>query len=255
MLFTPVWLWLAVDSGLSGGDLRRMAGQSPKLRTWSLLPAYLILAMILQVGVVCAEAYAASQLIHPGELVAPEKSSALQYFDRAFESTNIWMIVAYVGSGFLVVVIGPVTEEVLFRGILLTHWSSKWNLKWAAILSSVTFASYHQSKPAAFAFGLVMVALYLRTQCLAVPIACHVIGNALSLATALAEDLTAETAGSSLLESDPTHLLIGAVMLLGISAPWLIWLLRGIWSEDYRATPYFASVDLGRERHKADPGK
>lgn len=80
--------------------------------------------------------------------------------------------------GFLsLVVVGPIIEEVLFRGLLLRRWIKKWSLVTAIILSSLLFGALHADPIGAFAFGVGMCVLYLRTQSLYIPIICHAANN------------------------------------------------------------------------------
>lgn len=80
--------------------------------------------------------------------------------------------------GFLsLVVIGPIIEEVLFRGLLLRRWIKKWNVVKAIVLSSFLFGALHADPIGACAFGAGMCVLYLRTQSLYIPIICHAANN------------------------------------------------------------------------------
>jgi len=74
-------------------------------------------------------------------------------------------------------VIVPVTEEVSFRGLLLRRWAQKWNMTKAVLLSSLIFGLLHADPIGAFAFGIGMCVLYLKTQSLYVPIVCHALNN------------------------------------------------------------------------------
>ena len=76
-----------------------------------------------------------------------------------------------------VVVIAPVVEEFVFRGLLLHRWREKWNLKTAAIMSSVIFGVLHADLIGAVAFGLAMCYLYVKSQSLWIPIVCHMLNN------------------------------------------------------------------------------
>ncbi len=80
-------------------------------------------------------------------------------------------------SFILLVGIAPIVEEILFRGLLLRRWIEKWGVARAIILSSIIFSALHADPIGAFAFGVGMCILYLRTQSLYVPIVCHVVNN------------------------------------------------------------------------------
>ena len=78
---------------------------------------------------------------------------------------------------FSVVVMAPIFEEYLFRGVLLQRWSRKWNARRAIIVSSFIFGLLHTDILGAFLFGVVLSLLYLKTQSLLVPILCHMLNN------------------------------------------------------------------------------
>ncbi len=82
-----------------------------------------------------------------------------------------------------VVVIAPLTEEVLFRGIIqgvLRRWLGGWP---ASLLTAVLFAAVHTNAHAAvplFVLGLILSRIYERHRSLVVPIAAHAAFNAIS---------------------------------------------------------------------------
>src|SRR5262249_9187312 len=81
-----------------------------------------------------------------------------------------------------IIVLGPIVEEILFRGILLSRWSSKWGMRKAALISALAFAIAHADVLGAFFFGLCFTILYLRTQTLLIPIVAHVLNNTIAMA-------------------------------------------------------------------------
>lgn len=86
-----------------------------------------------------------------------------------------------------IVVLGPIIEEILFRGILLSRWSAKWGMRKAVLISALAFSIMHFDKVGAFLFALCMSILYLRTQTLLVPIAAHALNNAIVMAITIVE--------------------------------------------------------------------
>jgi hypothetical protein len=61
-------------------------------------------------------------------------------------------------------VLGPVTEEFLFRGVLLPSFAVSWGEAKAAIASSCLFAAFHLDMLGAFVFGLVCLFTSLSRQ-------------------------------------------------------------------------------------------
>lgn len=81
----------------------------------------------------------------------------------------------------LAVLIAPLTEEVLFRGIILRGLLSRWR-PWAAILiSALLFVLMHfnpAQAPVAFALGLALGWVYVRTRSLGLCMLGHALNNA-----------------------------------------------------------------------------
>ena len=75
------------------------------------------------------------------------------------------------------VVIAPVTEEVLFRGYLLHRWSHKWGIIKAVLVSSIIFGIAHPDIISATVFGIAMCLLYMRSGSLIAPIILHAAWN------------------------------------------------------------------------------
>lgn len=84
------------------------------------------------------------------------------------------------GINFAVIVLlGPMTEEFLFRGLLLPMSAARWGETKAVVGSSALFAAFHLDLIGAFVFSVVASALYLRVRSLSLPILLHVASNAL----------------------------------------------------------------------------
>lgn len=75
------------------------------------------------------------------------------------------------------VILAPLIEEFMFRGLLLHRWTEKWGLYRAIIFSSLIFAIMHADIIGAFAFGIAMSFIYLKTNTLWIPILCHALNN------------------------------------------------------------------------------
>lgn len=76
------------------------------------------------------------------------------------------------------VLIAPVVEEVLVRGLIFQRWAYAWDRPVGAVLaSSVFFSLLHGLTLNGFVFGVVAVLLYLRMRSLWAPIAMHAVLN------------------------------------------------------------------------------
>jgi uncharacterized protein len=83
------------------------------------------------------------------------------------------------GLFLVLVVFAPLTEEFLFRGIILNRWSQKWGVAKSLLVSSLFFGLLHANPVGLSMFGLVMGLLYLRNKTLWIPILCHALNNLL----------------------------------------------------------------------------
>lgn len=86
---------------------------------------------------------------------------------------------------FAVALVAPLTEESLFRGLLLRGFDQRWGRWPALVLSSALFALFHlniwQALPA-FVAGLYLGSLFLATGSLAYPMVAHAVFNGLPVA-------------------------------------------------------------------------
>ena len=82
-----------------------------------------------------------------------------------------------------VVIVGPIAEEVIFRGLFLNRLMSKMPVWGAVVISGLIFGIYHmnsvQSIIATF-MGIAIAILYVKTKSLAVCMVFHIINNGLA---------------------------------------------------------------------------
>lgn len=85
----------------------------------------------------------------------------------------------------LIVVVGvaPIAEEILFRGILFRRLLRRWPPLLAALGSSLLFGVAHFDVVGSTFMGLALVALYVQTRSLWVPVAAHALNNLLAMLT------------------------------------------------------------------------
>lgn len=94
--------------------------------------------------------------------------------------------------------IGPICEEIIFRGIILEGLAQKYNPTKAIIFSALIFGIIHLQPLqviSAFFIGLILGWIYLKTQSLWVVIALHVINNTIAFTFA---DLGTESTRASI---------------------------------------------------------
>ena len=75
------------------------------------------------------------------------------------------------------VILAPLMEETIFRGLLFSRLTEKWGMTKAMIVSSLAFGLLHMDPIGSFVFGIVTCVLYVRTRTLLVPMALHALHN------------------------------------------------------------------------------
>jgi membrane protease YdiL (CAAX protease family) len=106
-----------------------------------------------------------------------------------------WPVYFIVLQGIIALLIAPLAEEVIFRGILYTALKQRTGLVLAALISSVLFAAIH-FYPAGFLsllfLSLAAVWLYERTRNLLAPILLHALFNTLNFVVIVTKPKWAE---------------------------------------------------------------
>jgi membrane protease YdiL (CAAX protease family) len=77
------------------------------------------------------------------------------------------------------VIISPISEELIFRGVFLNRLKLFIPTLFAVLISSLLFAALHSfgSIISAFVFAVCMALLYLKTENICVPILAHFLNN------------------------------------------------------------------------------
>ncbi|WP_291632706.1 CPBP family intramembrane glutamic endopeptidase [Clostridium sp.] len=108
------------------------------------------------------------------------KISMPDFINVAFEEISISPIIFIIN----VIVVAPIYEEIIFRGILLKGMSKKINPTAAIVVSALLFALVHLNIPQginAFLLGLAIGFIYLRTESIYLSIFAHFVNNFLAL--------------------------------------------------------------------------
>jgi CAAX protease family protein len=96
-----------------------------------------------------------------------------------YQRQGIWVTVT------MIVVLVPLVEELMFRGVLLQGFSRHISFGWANVLQGLVFASLHEdvlAYPMFFAFALLAGIFYRRSGGLLAGIVLHVVFNATAVA-------------------------------------------------------------------------
>jgi uncharacterized protein len=149
-------------SGLPYRDIFPM-----KLFHWLNIPAILISLAALQ--------FFMNEISMHLDKVLPPPGWFLELFDRLFESDHgIW------GGILRVVILAPVVEELIFRGVIFSGFQRIYPAFWAIFFSALLFALFHlnpwQLGPT-FLLGLILGFVRLRTGSLLAAIFTHALHN------------------------------------------------------------------------------
>jgi membrane protease YdiL (CAAX protease family) len=151
-------------TGLSGREIFPMKGFH-----WTVVPAALISLVALQ--------FYMNEITYNIDRVLPPPGWFLELFNRIFESDfGIW------GGIIRVILIAPVVEEMIFRGVIFSGFRRNYSPFWAIFLSALLFALFHlnpwQLGPT-FLLGLLLGYVRLKTGSLLASIFTHALHNAI----------------------------------------------------------------------------
>lgn len=141
-----------------------------------------------------------------------------------------------------VAVLPPLLEELVFRGSMIERLGFKYGYKSAVILSSVIFGILHINIVSAFAVGLFLSLIYLKTYSLFIPIIIHAINNGFYVVYIFIDD--------QFLQAEPWDSIapfirfgwIGVVLFL-VSAVWLALYLKQNWGLVHEKEPISKTLD------------
>ena len=155
-------------SGLPYRDIFPM-----KFFNWMLIPALLLTLVALQFFMTVVS-------IHV-ERVLPPPAWFMELFNRLFESDfGIW------GGILRVVVLAPIVEELIFRGVIFSGFQRIYPSFWAVFFSAILFSCFHlnpwQLVPT-FLLGLLLGFVRLRTGSLLAAIFTHALHNGMIFLT------------------------------------------------------------------------
>ena len=108
----------------------------------------------------------------------PEQQMLFKVF---IQEENLWLLIY---STLMVVVFGPIVEEVFFRGFAYNALKKKWGVKSACFITAAVFAGLHGTLAGFFpimGLGLLLVYVYEKTDSLVPSIMIHVLHNGLMI--------------------------------------------------------------------------
>jgi uncharacterized protein len=157
-------------------ELRRCQMPWQQLGGWRIEPVILLapfLLLIIGIGALISES---NNLL---EAVLPKPAWIAQAFSPLHDLAS-----NPISGPLMLIVVAPVTEELICRGLVLRGLLTRTGPWRAIIISAVLFALVHLNPwqfPTAFVLGLVLGWVYFRTGSLVLCMAGHALNNALSL--------------------------------------------------------------------------
>ena len=129
-------------------------------------------------------------------------------------------------SVLMLVILAPVMEEVLFRGILLEAVRSKYSSGRAIVVSALMFGVIHfipQQVVNAFVIGLILGFIYVRTDSLWPVIIIHALNNAMAYVVMQWSD-GANITVRSLIENDTIYAVVyGVALAVFATSGYMVW--------------------------------
>ncbi len=234
-IYSVIVAWSYSQVQRTNLSLPKIIGKLPKNRQWLLLICLTIPVLMFSLGYGLILFYLLT-------LIAPsivESTTEQHIFLSAAETAfpyiyNLLQI-------FFIVILAPITEEILFRGLILQRWSVKWGTSKGIIFSSLFFGMLHPNPIGISMFGVIMSLLYIRQRTLILPIICHMVNNGIVVVLELLTLLETEKTVWSI-EQVQASWWQGIVFVV-LAAPWLIWFLRKNWPNQQQLLPYFANFN------------
>lgn len=126
------------------------------------------------------------------------------------------------------VLIAPICEEIIFRGIILGRLTSKYSLKIGIISSSAMFGILHTDFLSFTLFGILLSLLFIKSNSLMMPIIVHITFNTISVILDY-YFMYANMPKGFISNLQLFQILIIAMILILISLSWIIPFLKKNW--------------------------
>lgn len=237
LLFGALCLWTSIDFKSLGINFNDVIGRLPNNHPWLRTIGLVLLTILFSLGAALVSFYLIS-LIAPSFIDSLLRQVAnTPVPQRSLSSLNNIL------SGIATIIVAPIAEEFLFRGIILQRWATKWNIQVALLLSSLLFGILHANFIGLSVFGLVMGVLYIKTRTLLVPIICHALNNILAVGISLLPNNSVAANPLESLEQLRSQSSFGLV-LIAISLPLLIQFFWRNWPRRDTKIPYISNVAL-----------
>lgn len=239
VVFGLLCLWTLADFKRLGVHLSNVVGRLPNNHRWLPMVGLVILLILFSIGSYLVLFYLLS-LVAPSFVEAVLRDVAKSPTPQRSASLLFNLLGAIV-----LVVVAPIAEEFLFRGIILQRWATKWGIRAGLLGSSLLFGIGHANVVGLSMVGMVLGVLYIRTRTLLVPIACHALNNSFVVAMELLSSASKTASAVNRLEQLRYSLWFG-ILFIVLSLPLLVRFLSQNWPRKDAVIPYF--INSGQKR-------
>lgn len=231
-VFGLLCLWTLADFKRLGVQMEYVVGRLPSNHRWLPMVGLVILLLLFSMGSYLVLFYLLS-------LLAPSFIEGIlrEVANNPTPYRNAPLLFNLLGA-IVLVVVAPITEEFLFRGIILQRWASKWGIRAGLVGSSLLFGIGHANVVGLSMVGMVLGLLYIKTRSLIVPIACHALNNSFVVAMELFSNGSKTVSAVNRLEQLRYSLWFG-ILFIVLSLPVLVRFLSQNWPRKNAPVPYF----------------
>jgi membrane protease YdiL (CAAX protease family) len=166
------------------------------------------------------------------------------------ELQNIYLEGSTLGFFILAVIVAPIVEEVVFRGLLFSRMTEKWGMNRGVIISSFVFCIVHfdLNPIGRLVLGIIACVLYVRTRTLVVPMVFHALNNFIVFLLML---LGLGEPGDT--PSDLGDIAYSGLLAMLIASPAVFMVLGRWWPNADSTLPYDSNQDLGESQQPEPP--
>lgn len=233
--FVLLCFWLLKDFQRMRAKLKYVVGALPKNQNWLRLVGLVLLAIMFSIGAYLISFYLLS-LAAPSffeQFLRSVANNPSASRSNSFES-NLLVTLAYC-------VVAPITEEFIFRGIILQRWTTKWGISAGLLSSSLLFGCLHANPIGLSLLGIILGVSYIKTRSLIVPIAFHALNNMLAVSAQLLPRKSLTYTPSEQLQNLHSAGWVG-IVLMAISLPFLLRFLSRNWPSKDTVIPYLSNA-------------
>jgi uncharacterized protein len=232
--------WLLWRLRSTGADLPAFFGKLPKTMRWGRLFGLMIAGLFTSLGAFMWLGYVWHTLNPDSMRYLLDRMMRLQAALRPTDSVmpNLSRVLTFI----TLIIAAPLCEEVIFRGVLLQRWATKWNPPIALILTSLLFGALHVNIVGAGILGLIAGVLYFKTKSLWASVALHAMNNTIASLSLVTPKNLAGAANPDPAQIDKMFSQgWTGVTCLVLALPWVIRFLWKNWPQKSALTPYQAN--------------